>query len=121
MASVTGRVNEWAEALVTVRLMVGREVECLVDTGARCALVLPSALVNDLGLPIIGYEGNLRLAGGEQTRAPLALSQIEWLGEVRSVEVIVQEEYIVGTDLLEDARLTIDYRARTLTISREGG
>lgn len=118
MASVTGRVNERAEALVAVRLMAGREVECLVDTGASCALVLPQALVDELGLPVVGYERDLRLAGGAQTRAPLALAQIEWLGEVRSVEVIVQEDYIVGTDLLEGARLVIDYRARALTISR---
>lgn len=119
MAYVTGRINDTLEALVTVHLVAGREVECLVDTGFTGALVLPPALVAELGLPIFGHEKNLRMVGGAQTSADLALAQIEWLGEIRSVVVIVEDEYLIGTQLLEDARLTIDYRKRTLTISHE--
>ena len=119
MASVAGRVTDWLEALVRLRLMAGREVECLVDTGASVALVLPASLVDELGLPIIGYEDELGMVGGETTSAVLALAQIEWLSEVRSVEVIIRDDFIIGTELLEDVRLVIDYPQRTLTISRE--
>ena len=121
MASVAGRVTERLEALAPLRLVAGREIECLVDTGASCALVLPPALVDELGLPIIGFEDDLGMVGGERTSAFLALAQIEWLGEVRFVEVIVRDDFIIGTELLEDTRLVVDYRSRTLTISREEG
>ncbi len=49
----------------------------------------------------------------------LALAQIEWLGQIRFAEVIVKDDFIIGTELLKDARLVVDYPARTLTISRE--
>lgn len=49
----------------------------------------------------------------------LALAQIEWLGEIRFAEVIVKDDFIIGTELLKDARLVVDYPTRTLTISRE--
>ncbi len=67
MALAEGRVTEKLEALVKVRFVVGREVECLVDTGASCALVLPASLVDELGLPIIGYEDDLGMVGGDRT------------------------------------------------------
>ena len=119
MASIKGRVTERLEPLVKVRLVAGREVECLVDTGfVGGALVLPQSVVNELGLPIIGQEDDLKTVGNETTKALLAVAQIEWLGEVRSVIVIVKDDLLIGTQLLEDAQLAIDYAARTITISR---
>ncbi len=116
MAYIAGRVNEHLEALVTVHFLAGREVECLLDTGFSGSLVLPASLVTQLGLPVFGHETNLRTIGGRSMSADLALAQINWLGEVRSVVVIVEEEFLIGTQLLDDARLIVDYRARTLTI-----
>ena len=119
MASVAGRVNDYLEALAPVRFVSGREVECVVDTGFTGALVLPMARIVALGLPIFGRENRLQMVGGEETSAELALAQIEWLGEVKSVVVIAKDDYLIGTQLLDDARLVVDYRARTLAISRE--
>lgn len=108
MASVAGRITERLEALTPVRLMAGRVVECLVDTGASCAL----------GLPVIGRVDDLGLIGEETTSADIAYAQIEWLGEVRYVEVVVRNDFTLGTQLLADAKLVIDYPRRTLTVSR---
>ncbi len=119
MAYVNGRVNDQLDALVHMRLLAGRVIECLVDTGARCALVLPHALVDELGLTITGGFKELEMVGHSRKQALVALAQIEWLGETRYVEVIVQDDFIIGTELLKDALLVIDYHARTLTISRE--
>ena len=80
--------------------------------------MLPPALVEELGLPVFGHEKNLRMVGGKPSSADLALAQIEWLGEVRSVVVIVEDDYLLGTQLLEDVRLVVDYPQRALTISR---
>lgn len=119
MASVEGKLTARREALVTLRVVAGAEVECLVDTGATLALVLPAHMVERLGLPLVGYDENITLAGGIRTGAPIALAQVEWLGEVVSVEVIVQEDFIIGTELLGHGRLVIDYPAGTVTIFRK--
>ncbi len=117
MALVKGRVTEELEPVVAVRFVTGREAECLVDTGFTGALVLPKSLIDKLEFPVFGHEDNLQMVGGAMTSADLALAQIEWLGEVRSVVVIVKDDFLLGAQLLADAHLDIDYPKRTLSIS----
>jgi len=74
--------------------------------------------VNELGLPIVSDEFRLQMVGGEETIAALAAAEIEWLGEIRPVLIIVKEDYLLGTQLLKDIELIIDYQVRTLRISR---
>lgn len=120
MATGTGRVTDRLEPLVKLRLTAGREVEWLVDTGfVGGALVLPPTIVDEIGLPIVGHEADLGMVGGEKTSTDIALAQVEWLGEVRSVDVLVKDDMLIGTQLLEGAQLVVDYEARTLTINRK--
>ena len=53
--------------------------------------------------------------------ADVALGEIEWLGERRSVEVIMSEgnDARVGTEMLESTKLLVDYVNRLVTISRD--
>jgi predicted aspartyl protease len=122
MPSVTGSVNERLEPVVTVRLVGGprgwTEVECVVDTGfVGAGLVLPREVVEDLGLVVIGSE-EVETVGGATVTADITVGQAEWLGEVRSVLIIVNESYLVGSHLLDGTRLMIDYGRRTLTVER---
>lgn len=118
MAEETGRVTASREALLRLRLSAAETVECLVDTGFTGALVLPQALVGRLNLPIVGREV-FEMVGGRQFIASLAFVDIEWLGEARTVRVIVNEETLLGTELLDGTRLTIDYISHTVTVSDE--
>lgn len=118
MAEETGRVSVTREALLRLRLTAGETVECLVDTGFTGALVLPRALVMRLGLPIVGREV-FEMVGGQRFIADVALADIEWLGETHTVRVIVSEDTLIGTELLEGTRLTIDYKAYTVIVSDE--
>src|SRR5260370_39810439 len=120
MALVRGRVTKDLESLARVQFVGGREVECLVDTGFTGALVLPARIVDEFRLPIVGHEDHLRTIGGAEISAALALAEIEWLGEVKPVVVIVKDDYLLGAQLLEDTQLAIDYRVRTLTITGGG-
>lgn len=61
------------------------------------------------------------MVGNERTTAALAAAQIEWLGEIKSVIVVVKDDQLIGSQLLEDTQIVIDYEARTLTISRRQG
>lgn len=101
-----------------LQLSAGEMVECLVDTGFTGALVLPQALVTRLNLPVVGREV-FEMVGGRQFIASVAFADIEWLGEIRTVRVIVSEDTLLGTELLDGTRLTIDYIDHTLSVSDE--
>lgn len=122
MPSLAGSVNDRLEPIVTVCLVGGpegwTEVECVVDTGfIGAALVLPRDVTDVLGLVISGHE-QFDMVGGARTSADITAGQVEWLGEVRSVLIIVGESYLVGSHLLDGTRLTIDYRQRTVSVER---
>lgn len=122
MTSLAGRVNDRLEPLVTVRLVGGpkgwTEVECVVDTGFIAAgLVLPGDVIDGLGLVIHGHE-QFEMVGGAPMSADITTGQVEWLGEVRSVLIIVGESYLIGSHLLDGTRLTVDYGQRTVTVER---
>lgn len=117
MAYESGVVTNNGEALVIVRLVDGREVECQVDTGFNGALMLPRVLADDLNLVIKGREP---VGWIGQTRELLDISsvRIKWLGVECEAEVIINEggESLIGTELFIGMRLTIDYAARTVMI-----
>jgi clan AA aspartic protease len=118
MAEETGRVTAAREALLRLQLIAGEMVECLVDTGFTGALMLPQSLVTRLGLPVVGREV-FEMVGGQRFIASVALAEVEWLGTDRTVRVIVSEDTLLGTELLDGTRLVIDYLSHTMTISDE--
>ncbi len=117
MFKVSGRLTESLEACVRLRLIGGVEVEVIVDTGFTGALLLPEEIVEALGLPFIGFE-KCFLAGNVEDEADLFSAQVEWLGEVRRVDVIAKPGFLIGTQLLAGTRLTIDYAERTVLIAK---
>lgn len=120
MAEETGRVIAARESLLRLRLSAGETVECLVDTGFTGALVLPQSLVARLGLRIVGREV-FEMVGGRRFVAGVALAEVKWLGTTKTVRVIVSEDTLLGTELLDSTRLVIDYIDHTVTISDEEG
>ncbi len=115
MAEETGRVTGAREALLPLRLTAGETVECLVGTGFTGALVLPRRLVARLNLPIVGREV-FEMVGGQQFVAGVALAEIEWMGAVRTVRVIISDDSLLGTELLDGTQLTIDYVGHMVSI-----
>jgi len=118
MAEETGKVTAAREALLRLRFIAGEMVECLVDTGFTGALVLPQSLVTRLGIPVVGREV-FEMVGGRQFVASVGLAEVEWLGTTRTVRVIVSEDTLLGTELLDGTKLVIDYAAHTVTIISE--
>lgn len=89
----------------------------IVDTGFDGSLILPSAEVEELGLPFLWREVCV-LADGTKNEADIVSAQVEWLGEVRRLEVVVMETCLIGTRLLAGTRLMIDYEAGTVLIEK---
>jgi hypothetical protein len=81
-------------------------------------LVLPQSLVTRLGLPVVRREV-FKMVGGRQFVAGVALAEVGWLGATSTVRVIISEDTLLGTELLDGTKLVIDYVAHTVTISDE--
>lgn len=116
MAEESGKVTAAREAVLRLRLSASETVECLVDTGFTGALVLPQELVARLNLPIVGREV-FEMVGGRRFVAGVALAEVEWLGRKATFRVIVSEDTLLGTEMLDGCRLVIDYAAHTVTVS----
>lgn len=119
MYEVEGKVNSALEACVKLSLASGEEIEVVIDTGFTGDLALPQEVVQDLSLPIV-TQTRCTLAGGVTYRADVAIAYIEWLGEICEARVIVMPAgHLIGTQLLEGTRLTIDYDERTVLIEKK--
>ena len=119
MAHEAGNVNSYREALVLVRFKDGATIECVVDTGFDGGLMLPRAFVAQIELPILG-ELTFEMVGGVTLSAEVGLTDIDWLGSLRQVEVIISEgdDALIGTELLIATTLVIDYASSSLAISK---
>jgi predicted aspartyl protease len=119
MAQETGVVNEQMEAVIQLRLLSGATIECQVDTGFSGTLLLPETFVTAHGLPIIGSE-DIRTVSVNSERALVALAGVTWLEDEFEVRVIVgQTEFaLIGSEMMIDCRLEIDYAASTVIIEK---
>lgn len=106
------------EALLRLRLTAGETVECLIDTGFTGALVLPQDLVARLNLEVIGRQV-FEMVGGRRFVAGVALAEVEWLGRWQTFRVIISEDRLLGTEMLDGCRLVIDYAGHTVTVRDE--
>jgi clan AA aspartic protease len=112
-----GSVNSSRECCLVIRFENGETQECILDTGFNGALFLPRGLVEQLGLPILGREA-VGWVNESEEDMDISLARIEWLGADREVEVIVGEgdDALIGTELLEGARVLLDFVAGTISI-----
>jgi clan AA aspartic protease len=85
------------------------EIECVVDTGFEGFLTLPPAVVTELGLP---YLAPLRanLADNSRIITNVHHVTIVWNGSEREIPVLAMgRRPLIGTALLEDYHLSIDF------------
>jgi predicted aspartyl protease len=106
-----------------------------VDTGFNGALLLDEAQAVRLGFSVARNSIKpLRLASQQNENFLLGEGNFVWLGERRTIVAYVlietpgerrtrnarkaEEEILIGTDLLADCRLEIDFPARKVLITR---
>ncbi|MDZ7957908.1 MAG: clan AA aspartic protease [Aulosira sp. DedQUE10] len=86
----------------------GIEIECVVDTGFEGFLTLPPSVIADLGLPYL-VNINANLANNSSVETDVYLAKIVWNGVERNVAVLAMGRPLIGTALLEDYHLSIDF------------
>jgi clan AA aspartic protease len=85
------------------------EIECVVDTGFEGFLTLPPAVVGDLNLPYL-ININANLADNSTVKTDVHAATILWNGVERNIAVLAMGyRPLVGTALLEDCHLSIDF------------
>lgn len=85
------------------------EIECVVDTRFEGFLTLPSAVVTNLGL---SYLAPIRANLADNSRVVTDVHQVTmiWNGVEREIPVLAMgRRPLIGTALLEDYHLSIDF------------
>lgn len=96
-------------------------ITALIDTGFDEYVCLPIRLAVTLGLELIGTQ-EIELADGTQKDELVFAGSVRFLGRTRKVRISLtqSEEALVGTGLLADCRLTIDFPTERVQITRRG-
>lgn len=110
MAQEKGLVNENAEAVLAVEFSDSARIDCVLDTGFNGFLMLPRPFVEENSMDIVGREP-VAMVEGRSAEIDIAVSAIKRLGERIAVNILVSEtsEALIGTKLLENSILEIDY------------
>lgn len=111
---MTGVVTPTLDATFRLRLRTSDgaeigEVVATLDTGFTEFLLLPTGLVEPLGLTV-QEESSIGLGDGSDTLMDVVRLDVEWLGRWRTVPVYVADtDALIGVSLLEGCRLTVDF------------
>ncbi len=117
-----GRVDENQRALCDVQVRRERDAEPVtttawIDTAFNGQFVFPQTLIKQLGL---GQEAATEaiLADGNRVTLESYRCVLQWFGDDIDVQVIANEGRLplLGTELLDDRVLTVNYRSKTLSI-----
>lgn len=101
-------MEAWVDIAVAGNARVFRTLTAVVDTGATDWLTLPEIAVRELGLRHTGTRG-VNQAHGPVVQVDIYAVWILWHGRIRRVYAESGNDTLIGTDLLADSRLTIDW------------
>lgn len=109
---ITGSVNRFDEAIVTLRVRrpggPERVFEFVIDTGSDGFLTLPSAAIRDLRLTHIA-RAEVTLANGSRDLFDVFVAEVYWDGEWRLVELDQAEsEPLIGMMMLRGYSLYLE-------------
>lgn len=95
-------------------------IEALLDTGFDGWICLPVPIAIHLGLELYGSQ-TVELANGTRKRELVFTGQAVFGDEQKQIDIILteSEDALLGTGLLADSVLTIDFVDRTLEVARK--
>lgn len=119
MAEEKGLVNKNLEAVLQIRLLNGAVINGVLDTGFDGSILLPREFAEENSMRFLGLE-KVMLVEGISAEIETALVKINWLGEEMSIRVFISEtnEMLIGTEMLVDSILEIDYKNLTVKITK---
>jgi len=118
---IAGYISNKAEPIINIivrGLRAQIEIEAIIDTGFNGCLCLPIEIAVQLGLELCAVE-KYELADGDIKRVNVFMGSIIWFNKGERINIILtdSEQALIGTSLLQDKRLEIDFRSDKVTIS----
>ena len=101
-------LEAWVDIAIAGDDRIFKELEAVIDTGATDWLTLPESIVRELGLRLTSTR-YVNQAHGPPIQANVYAVWVSWHGRNRRVFAESGNEALIGTDLLADSRLTIDW------------
>jgi clan AA aspartic protease len=97
-----------------------KKITALVDTGFSGYLCIPIATARDLGLELCGVQ-EVQVADGRWINQLEYSGKVLFLGQTQSITIVLTDSDMaqVGTLLLGDCRLVIDFPENKLRITRK--
>ncbi len=119
MAQEKGFVNGNSEAILRIELSDGQSLDCILDTGFNGNLILPRSFVEKNSSSIL-FGVEVELAEGKIAEFGMTTIKIKWLDDEFPVTILVSEsnERLIGTELLNNTVLEIDYKNLTVKITK---
>jgi clan AA aspartic protease len=95
-------------------------VDAVIDTGFDGDISLPISIAVTLGMELVS-ELSFELADGTRTEELVFAGRAKLAGKTRVVDIILSksDDVLIGTRLLEDCRLAIDFRTERVRINRK--
>ncbi len=115
---IHGTVSDAGVPTITLSI-AGQEWTATIDTGFNGYLELPETLRNTLNPQYIGQITSV-LAGGQTIEEELYRVNFLFDGWMIPAEVtfVIDSEILIGTRLLQEYRLQIDFVRRTVVLER---
>jgi clan AA aspartic protease len=97
-----------------------QKITALIDTGFSGYLCIPVDIARELGLELTGTQ-EVQLADGRWVNQLEFTGQVVFLGQAQTVKISLTDSEMaqVGTMLLGDCRLTIDFPANKTQLKRK--
>ena len=99
----------------------GEAFDLWIDTGFDGHLLLPNSDIQRLGLDELGL-GNVILADGLTVELVSYYGMVQWFGEWLALQVIASDNgsRLLGTALLADCEVTLNFSTGTVEITKVG-
>ncbi|MEK7659567.1 MAG: hypothetical protein AAB338_02890 [Patescibacteria group bacterium] len=125
--TIEGWIDDHGQPIMQLQLL-GLEdpVVALIDTGFNGELIIYEEHAHQAHLRIKPKASDITLADGSRAEFLISEGVIEWFGESRQTTIFVipgpapqKGRWQIGTQLLRDCRLEINFRERNVRLSRE--
>lgn len=119
MAEEKGLINQNLEAVLRIQLSDGLSVDCILDTGFNGNLILPKNFVEKY-TDAVPLRVEIELAEGKTAEVGMTTIDVKWLGDEFSINILVSDsdESLIGTEMLIDSVLEIDYKNMIVKITK---
>ena len=115
-------VNENDEPLVPITLIVGKKhkrYEAVLDTGFNGYLSVPQSIADQSQWYFAGHE-EYEIATGDVVREKVYLGGVifDWKQFTTHIVTSHAQDILIGTKLLADKKLRIDFKKKTLWLTK---